>query len=385
MSFLKSKRRRDHQSQESKLVSVIDIEPLLVKISPEAPSDGNNQQIDSALVVLERKVESISTSDEDDESGRKGEWREIQKTALELSTRTHDLRVAMLLTRALLHSEGIIGFHDGLKLLQGLIERYWDSLHPQLDVEDKNDPFFTRVNILEELCNWQIMIKPLMKATMCASRAVGHFNLRDIRIATGIKVTELVLTDKEKKSPAGLETIKAAFKDCEFEDLLANKEAIGASLQSINSFETWFIKKAGSARAPDFSKLSVILKEMDDFFKKQLAGRASSKPSTLKQKLEPENNKAVSNPQLVEPVAGQMDKPMEMINNRQDVIRVLDQICTYYEQNEPGSPVPLLLKRARRLVEKNFLDIVQDLAPKSAAEIKTLISGATDEKPQPAE
>ena len=59
MSFLKSKRRRDQQSQESKLVSVIDIEPLLAKISPEAPSDGNNQQIDSALVVLERKVESI--------------------------------------------------------------------------------------------------------------------------------------------------------------------------------------------------------------------------------------------------------------------------------------------------------------------------------------
>lgn len=385
MSFLKSKRRRDQQSQERKLVSVIDIEPLLAKISPEAPSDGNNQQIDSALVVLERKVESISTSDEDDKSGRKGEWREIQKTALELSTRTHDLRVAMLLTQALLHSDGIIGFHDGLKLLQGLIERYWDTLHPQLDVEDKNDPFFTRVNILEELCNWQIMIKPLMKATMCASRAVGRFNLRDIRIATGIKINELVLTDKEKNSPAGLETIKAAFKDCEFEDLLAKKEAIGASLQSINSIETWFMKKAGSARAPDFSKLSVILKEMDGFFEKRLVGRSSSKPSKLKQKLEPENNKAVSNPKLVEPVAGQLDKPMEMINNRQDVIRMLDQICTYYAQNEPGSPVPLMLKRARKLVEKNFLDIVQDLAPKSAAEIKTLISGATDEKPQPAE
>jgi len=76
---------------------------------------------------------------------------------------------------------------------------------------------------------------------------------------------------------------------------------------------------------------------------------------------------------------------MEGINDRQDVIRMLDQICTYYQQNEPGSPVPLLLKRARQLVEKNFLEIVQDLAPKSAAEVKTLISGTIDEKPQPAE
>jgi type VI secretion system protein ImpA len=380
MSLFKSKQRHDQQPQESKLMSVIDIEPLLAEILPEALSDGNDQKIDSALVVLERKVESISSSDEDDESGRKGEWREIKQSALELSKRTHDLRVAMLLTRALLHRDGIIGFHDGLKLLQGLIERYWDTLHPQIDAEDKNDPFFTRVNILEELCDWQIMIKPLMKATMCASRAVGRFNLRDIRIASGIKIDELVLTDEEKKSPVGLETIKAAFKDCEIEDLLAKKEAIGISLQRINSIETGLMKKVGSARAPDFSRLTVILTEMDDFFEKQLAGRVSSTSSALKQKQKPEKNKnTVSSPQLVEPSAGQPDKPMEMINNRQDVIRMLDQICTYYEQNEPASPVPLLLRRARRLVEKDFFEIMQDLAPKSAAEIKTLIGEANDD------
>ena len=73
MSIFKRKQPRDQQSQESKLVSVIDIETLLAEISTEAPSDGNDQPIDSALVLLERKVESISTSDEDDESGRKKE------------------------------------------------------------------------------------------------------------------------------------------------------------------------------------------------------------------------------------------------------------------------------------------------------------------------
>jgi type VI secretion system protein ImpA len=47
--------------------------------------------------------------------------------------------------------------------------------------------------------------------------------------------------------------------------------------------------------------------------------------------------------------------------------------------NEPASPVPLLLKRALRLVEKNFFEIMQDLAPDSVAQIK-LISGIREEE-----
>jgi len=381
MSIFKRKQSRDQQSQESKLVSVIDIEPLLAEISTEVPSDGNDQQIDSALVVLERKVESISISDEDDESGRKKEWSEIQKAALDLSTRTHDLRVAMLLTRALLHTKGIIGLHDGLKLLEGLIERYWDTLRPRPDYEDKDDPFFKRVNILEELCNWQIMIKPLMTATMCSAPISGRINLRDIRIATGKKLDVFVLTAKEKESPANLKAIEGAFKECQLENLQATREATYAILQILSRMEAELKKKIGVSNAPDFKELSDVIAEMDAFLFQQLTVRGAAGLS----------DSGVGPPvvettgRLIEEGTGQRGKPMEGINNRQDVIRMLDQICTYYQQNEPGSPVPLLLKRARQLVEKNFLEIVQDLAPKSAAEVKTLISGTIDEKPQPAE
>jgi type VI secretion system protein ImpA len=381
MSIFKRKQPRDQQSQESKLVSVIDIEPLLAEISTEAPSDGDDQPIDSALVLLERKVESISTSDEDDESGRKKEWSEIQKTALDLSTRTHDLRVAMLLTRALLHTKGIMGLHDGLRLLEGLIERYWDTLRPRPDTEDKNDPFFKRVNILEELCNWQIMIKPLMKATMCSAPISGRINLRDIRIATGKKLEVFILTAKEKESPANLKAIEGAFKECQLENLQATRETTFAALQILSRMEAELKEKIGTSNAPDFKELSDVITEMDAFLLQQLTVRGAAGLSGSG--VGPPVEETTGQP--IEEGTGQRGKPMEGINDRQDVIRMLDHICTYYQQNEPGSPVPLLLKRARQLVEKNFLEIVQDLAPKSAAEVQTLISGTIDEKPQPAE
>ena len=39
---------------------------------------------------------------------------------------------------------------------------------------------------------------------------------------------------------------------------------------------------------------------------------------------------------------------------------MLDQIIDYYRDHEPSSPVPLLLLRAKRLMDLSFLDLVND-------------------------
>jgi type VI secretion system protein ImpA len=60
------------------------------------------------------------------------------------------------------------------------------------------------------------------------------------------------------------------------------------------------------------------------------------------------------------------------INSREDVIRVLDKICLYYERVEPSSPIPILLQRSKRLVSANFLDIMRDIAPDGLAQVEHL-------------
>ena len=51
------------------------------------------------------------------------------------------------------------------------------------------------------------------------------------------------------------------------------------------------------------------------------------------------------------------------IASREDVVRVIDRVCAYYERCEPSSPVPLLLRRARRLVSMSFFEVLRDLTP----------------------
>jgi type VI secretion system protein ImpA len=59
-------------------------------------------------------------------------------------------------------------------------------------------------------------------------------------------------------------------------------------------------------------------------------------------------------------------------------MRRIDEICDYYARSEPSSPVPLLLRRAQRLVGKNFLDLLRDLAPGGVNEME-VISGPSEE------
>ena len=62
-----------------------------------------------------------------------------------------------------------------------------------------------------------------------------------------------------------------------------------------------------------------------------------------------------------------------VIRSRQDVTRALERICEYYARTEPSSPLPFLLRRAQRLVDMNFIQIVDELTPEARATLDTII------------
>ena len=65
------------------------------------------------------------------------------------------------------------------------------------------------------------------------------------------------------------------------------------------------------------------------------------------------------------------------VDEVEQVRKALEDICRYFEKHEPSSPVPLLLRRAQRLVSKNFLEVIADFCPDAMNQIEK-ISGTTD-------
>jgi type VI secretion system protein ImpA len=48
-------------------------------------------------------------------------------------------------------------------------------------------------------------------------------------------------------------------------------------------------------------------------------------------------------------------------------------LCDYYRSVEPSSPIPLLLRRAQRLVDKDFMQIISQLTPDAIASLRIII------------
>jgi type VI secretion system protein ImpA len=55
------------------------------------------------------------------------------------------------------------------------------------------------------------------------------------------------------------------------------------------------------------------------------------------------------------------------IRSRDDAVRALEAVARFFRETEPSSPVPLFLDRAKRLVSKDFLEVLADVAPDALA------------------
>jgi type VI secretion system protein ImpA len=114
------------------------LDPLLAPISDEAPS--------GTAVRDEPVWEQIREARREELDVDQGDWQRARKVAepalvLKLATpllaeRTKDLQLAAWWTEAMLRRDGLAGLRDGVALLDGLLARFWETLHPEIEDGD---------------------------------------------------------------------------------------------------------------------------------------------------------------------------------------------------------------------------------------------------------
>jgi type VI secretion system protein ImpA len=58
------------------------------------------------------------------------------------------------------------------------------------------------------------------------------------------------------------------------------------------------------------------------------------------------------------------------VKSRQDAMKALDAVADFFKRTEPSSPIPMLVARAKRLVSKDFLEVLADIAPDAVAQAR---------------
>ena len=334
-------------------MSAIDINKLLEPVSEDSVC-GDDLEYDPEFGELERSAQGKAGQSmvEGEIQPEPPDWNAVFDAAEGLLKRTKDLRIASHLTHASLNLQGFAGLASGLELLNGMLHKYWDEVHPQLDAEDGNDPTI-RINSLLPLNSLHGFVGSLDAAILVSSKTLGKFSLRDIRLANG-EITGPEGDDTPIPDPSH---IKAAFLDCELDELTMNSDAVNQCLETLGDLEEYTQEQVGTEFAPNLDKLSSGLKAVRNVLRGQLARRG----------VEQDPVKA----EATTVAAGPAAVPGE-IRSRDDAIRVLDRVCEYFRKNEPSSPVPLLLQRAKRLIAKDFMEILRDLTPQGVSEAETI-------------
>ncbi|MFZ1830161.1 MAG: type VI secretion system protein TssA [Candidatus Competibacteraceae bacterium] len=336
-------------------MSIIAVESLLSEVTVDAPC-GEDLEYDAQFVEMEKLSQGTAERQYGDTiiPGEPPDWRGVGQAALSLLERTRDLRVAVYLTRSLLNTDGLAGFADGLALLEGLIERHWDLVYPPLDPDDDNDPTL-RINTLVALCDPETTLYDLRGAPLVTSRALGRFSLRDVQIAAGLLTP---VSADEERAPPNQTMIDGAFQDVNLDDLQVTAEAVATAFTRAERIEALLTERVGVTQAPDLSALAGALKEIRQVLHEQLQRRGVNMAG-----------EDVGAAETMEPgTDGNRDGTAQRmvvgeIASREDVIRTLDKICEYYNRHEPSSPVPFMLKRAKKMARMDFMEILRDLAP----------------------
>lgn len=375
----------------------MELEPFLAPLGSDSVS-GSELRNDPRFHAIERLMDPAARTLrlENVRSGGIGsvalDWSDIVAQSADLAATGRDVRLLVIVVRALANAEGFAGLEQGLDLLTATVERYWDSVHPTLrESPSPREAATRRINSLFQLENAENgLLCDLEFTTILSPRGIGPITGGDLS-AGGLSRNAA-----QAEMPSGLG-------EREFAELLARHdtrvnrvatacraqaaerpEEFAALIQSIEAARLALLRleEGLSARVGE-NGVGVKFRELDKLLTRALSPlKAAQAPGS-------DGPAATEGTAMAEPVSappstnGAHPPPSQgagipgSVNSRRDVERCLDMIINFYERTEPSSPIPHLARRMRKMVPMNFLQLMEEIAPSGMKEFKN-VAGVDD-------
>ncbi|MDG4888104.1 type VI secretion system protein TssA [Mesorhizobium sp. WSM4887] len=391
---------------------MIDLALWLNPLNGENPS-GEDLRNDPAFHELERLTEQQKKVEY--EGNNKSEvdvpvdWSVVLTKAEELRSHGRDLRLLVLVVRALANEEQLGGLAEGLTLIAQTFDRHWETMHPALrSGATPREAALRRINALIDLQNSQDgLLKDLRGMVFFAPRTVGPIKGEDLEkgsldehvmlqeAASGLGAAEkAALVSGHNQLVNRVRTGCKAQVDQAGEamtSLLADARTVIAALDEVDAA----LNKRIDGNGPAIPELRRFLQRLLTTLERNSAAGAGANGAAkpIPQPAEPaapgpnghgaermgaeargaESMASVAS--YAEPGAGLPDR----ITSRDDVVKCLDLVVAFYDRTEPSSPIPHLARRVRRMVHMDFVELMEDLAPSGLKEFR-LLAGVPDPK-----
>lgn len=349
---------------------VIDVEQLLLPISDEVPAgtDPRADTTSSSLYYRTKDARNAARSAErasvEIGSPPPEEWDVVLETSVEiLANHAKDLEVASWLVEALVRRQGFSGLRDGLQVLTGIAENFWEACFPELD-EDGVEGKLTSVSGLSGSGAVGTLIQPV-RLTPLTHGSMAAYSLWSYEQATELeKISDAAR--KAARISAGavtMEQFAQSVAETPATEFATTVKLVDGCLAALAKMSAAFDAVAG-VDSPPISALRELLEEINSAVRHFAADKLASVAYVASSEDEEEADGA-------EPTAGGTGAPsaaprVEGYSSRDEALSDLIRIAAYFRKTEPQSPTSYTLeeavRRARMTLQEMLVELSEDPA-----------------------
>ncbi len=392
----------------------LDLEKLSAPISDDAPC-GPDLRDDVAFREIEDAPGEFAGQ-------TTAELRKVVARCVEFLARTKDQMPAIVAVQASARAGDFDVANDALQLIHGFATTYWDDFHPG----PAEEMAVGRVNELSALARPAALILPLQRAGLARMPApsTAEFNAAMLaqasapvlqwtsdnesalaaRIASGAMTSvaakttkathegarllrtimrtiapEALAADVEAKAVAGDDSIDAAQAVTLATSLRAQIVAVAPSFKAMSDvlYDIMSTYDGHSVDSPSFGPVIAQLKSIEASIDGFLAVFPDPDAVVVAEEVTGEATDVAGGPVAVaggKPRAFVADTP----RTRADVAAAIEGVLRFYAETEPSSPVPLMLRRVLTWVNKDFMELMKEIAPNGADEATRLLAIKSD-------
>ncbi|MBI3328206.1 MAG: type VI secretion system protein TssA [Nitrospinae bacterium] len=343
---------------EKTVALTIDLEKLLAPISVEHPAGES--------LRYEGTYDRIQTARREDDASlpqgiwktslKKADWQTVRDICLEaLETRSKDLHIAVWLLEAWLHVHGFSGVREGLRLVIGLCEGFWDELYPAMEGEDL-DYRVAPLVWMNEKVSTKLKLIPITQPqgsdqypyTWAEWESASHLENLASRDRTILQDPEI-----EGKVTQGMFRGSAMLTPISFYISLA--EELDSTMDATTALSRLLDEKCGN-KAPSLVQFREALVSIQRLVHDILAERSGEVAAVVKEQ-----------PAGLGVTEEEDEQGMEAlsaggpIRTRAEAYRRLLEAAEYLLKTEPHSPTPYLIKRAVSWGSMSLTELLQEL------------------------
>ena len=333
----------------------LEIEPLLSPISSDQPCGQDLSFSNEFHAIKIAKTQDDPLLDQGDwvAEPKQADWQFVEQKSIELLTgKSKDLRLLGWLLEAWSNLYGFEGTAKALELMHRTLNEYWTQLHPEIEEEDLDQ----RLGLLQGSINHLI---PLIKQVAIVN--VPAFSLSDYEALLRQKnhlLKQVESYTDDANSSQILEQFEQSLFNTSKSFQYQNYQHFSAILAEWSVLKSVLDTLMG-LDAPSFAAIDTQLENIHTSLKKLYKTDVFTQPVMATQTSESAAAATITTQALsftqhkeqeidmntVHPSKGFQVQPQNHLANREQAMRVLQEISDYFQANEPHSPVSYLLQK----------------------------------------